>query len=161
MFETFETFEKNGIESDLKRDREIELVTGAPNFDDNDSYEDEKGDKGPRNTEEEAENAEIDYDSTDNDVEAEVASSSPKSDQAPRCRGDDTVRECQHSPHIKICESQLCDGVNDCPSGEDEDQELCRRGENFRGSKKTHLKKLTFKNYGLNPISNEKFVKFD
>lgn len=122
---------KNEIESDLRREPDIELVTNAPDFDASDEYDD-KVDKEPRNTAgAEAENDRLDYDNTDsNDLDS--ASLAPKSDQLPRCRGDDAVRECPRNPHKQICESQMCDGVNDCPSGEDEDQELCRRGEDTK-----------------------------
>lgn len=36
-----------------------------------------------------------------------------------KCRADDTVK-CSENRHVEICEVQLCDGQNDCPSGEDE-----------------------------------------
>lgn len=128
-------FEWNKIESDLKGDNDIELITGAPDFDANVSYEDDdKSDKEPRNTNRDAaerENEAIDYnEGTDNEIDTDFASSSQRNDQAPRCRGDDAVRDCPNNPHKQICESQFCDDVNDCPSGEDEDPERCRRGEN-------------------------------
>lgn len=123
------------------------MVTNAPDFDPNVSYEDEdKGEKDTRNTNgDEKLNEALDYnESTDSDIDTDVlSSSSPKTDQEPKCRGDDSIRDCPNYPQQKICESQLCDGVNDCPSGEDEDPELCRRGEALN-EKKIFLKKLTF-----------------
>lgn len=99
----------------MKRDNEIELITGAPDFDANVSYEDndDKNEKEPRNTNrDEAENEALDYnEGTENDVDSDFGSSSPKNDQAPRCRGDDAVRDCPKHTHKQICESQLCDGV--------------------------------------------------
>lgn len=42
-----------------------------------------------------------------------------------KCRGDDAVR-CKDHPHIQICEVQLCDGIEHCPNGTDE--ENCQTG---------------------------------
>ena len=37
-----------------------------------------------------------------------------------KCRSDDKQR-CPNSPNVLICSSHFCDGNNDCPDGEDEE----------------------------------------
>ncbi|XP_031635070.1 basement membrane-specific heparan sulfate proteoglycan core protein isoform X6 [Contarinia nasturtii] len=118
-------------ESDLKRDNEIELVTGTAESDGNVSYEDdgERGEKDSRNrNKDEAENEALDYnESTDNnnDIDTDIPSSSSSPYPLNQCRADDVV-ECPNNPHFKICEVHFCDGVPQCPEGEDEDPERCR-----------------------------------
>lgn len=92
------------IESDhVKRD-EIEFVSAT-----NDDGADE-------------DSIDIDYEgstSESTNIEHSFSSSSTEFAHIDKCRGDDAV-SCPKNPHIRICEVQFCDQINDCPDNEDE-----------------------------------------
>lgn len=54
------------------------------------------------------------------EITEEYNSLEDRVDKPTKCRGDDTVR-CKSNPTVEICDVQKCDGNNDCPNGEDEE----------------------------------------
>lgn len=77
-------------------------------------------------------NDDSDYDGSTDSIDNDIFSSSPPPNSpihpTSQCRGDDII-ECPKNPQHLICEVHLCDGVNNCPDGEDESPEQCSRGE--------------------------------
>lgn len=74
-------------------------------------------------------NNEIDYDSTEDIALSSSASSSTSSYPKVDCDDDDHMIECPSNRNIKICNKQFCDGIKNCPNGEDENPEQCQAGE--------------------------------
>lgn len=118
------------IESDFHLDSEIKVVTDEPEIDENetDIYDDDdKPGKTDRGTNEDPD-IDVDYEGSTNvdDLSDRGASSSSTTEfpHSNNCRGDDAI-SCPRSPHIKICENQFCDGIEDCPQGEDEHSSQC------------------------------------
>lgn len=99
------------LESDLRQTDRVELVTTAPDVESNYSTLDP-----------------YDYDpETDEILPVSSASSPTNRYPQPNCVGDDYEIECSSNGNVRICNKQWCDGINDCPNGEDEAQ--CRAGE--------------------------------
>lgn len=102
-------------ESELKQSDNIELVTDQPEVDE--TIDPEK------------QNENIDYDSTEDIALSSTAKSSTNS--YPRLDSDNNedLVECSSDRSVKISSKQYCDGIKNCPNGEDENPEQCRPGE--------------------------------
>lgn len=90
------------------------MVTGQPDVDNDNDYDKDN---------------DIDYDSTEDVALSSSAPSSTNSYPKVDCDDDDYVVECSSNRNVKICAKQFCDGVTNCPKGEDESPEECQSGE--------------------------------
>lgn len=108
----------------MKQGDQIEVVTNAPDIEENIDEADAKDLRHNAGGDIEDENDDLDYDgSTDTDL---VSSSTASSYPTNQCRGDDII-ECPGNPQYKICEVHLCDGIAHCPNEADESPQHCRR----------------------------------
>lgn len=117
----------NHSELELKQTDEIEMVTGSSESDEADETDDyQNSNDNRRSNGDEIENENLDYEviSTEDIVPSSSTSRYPTND----CRGDDMIA-CPGNPNHMICQSQMCDGITDCPSNEDESPQNCKPGE--------------------------------
>lgn len=117
------------IESDhVKLKNGIEIVTFASEMDDGDAYgggNDKNNNKAGDGADDDS--MDIDYEGSTSDntnIEHSFSSSTTDFVHIDKCRGDESV-SCPKNPHIRICEVQFCDQINDCPDNEDEDPSKC------------------------------------
>lgn len=111
----------HATESDHIKRNEIEIVTSVPEMDDGDAYG-ENGRNYKAGDGADDDNIDIDYEGSTSDstnIEHSSPSSTTEFVHIDKCRGDESV-SCPKNPHIRICEVQFCDGINDCPDNEDE-----------------------------------------
>lgn len=101
MWDTYST----SLESDLKRTDRVELVTTPPDTEPNYNTEDPDIDE---------------YDDTE-DISRASSASTNRYPQVV-CADNDYPIECPSDRNVKICNSQLCDRIENCPNGEDESQ---------------------------------------
>lgn len=102
-------------ESDLKQTDRVELVTTPPDVETNfNTYEPD---------------IDIEYDTDTEDIAHSSGSSSTSRYPQAVCDDDDYLIECPSNRNIKICNKQMCDRVQNCPNGEDENPEQCSVGE--------------------------------
>lgn len=87
------------------------MVTGPPELDSNYNTED---------------SGDIDYDNTEEIARSSFGSSSTSSYPIVDCGDDDELIDCPSNRDIQFCNKQYCDGINNCPNGEDENPEQCR-----------------------------------
>lgn len=120
----------NKTEDELKPAEQIELVTSAPDSEDNIDEADPKDTRHTVGGDIEDENEDLDYDgSTDADLMPSSTASSYPNYPTNQCRADDII-ECPGNSQYKICKFHLCDGIAHCPDEADENPENCRhRGE--------------------------------
>lgn len=119
-------FSRRAIESDHVKRTEFEIVTSVSETDDGDAYGlNERNDKGGDGADDDS--IDIDYEGSTSDstnIEHSFTSSTTEFAHINKCRGDESV-SCPKNPHIRICEVQFCDLINDCPDNEDEDPSKC------------------------------------
>lgn len=107
------------LESELNQSSEIEVVTDSTDSDADKNFDDvDDLDNSIDRT---------DYDpSTDDPISSSSSTSGyPIND----CLDDDEIMSCPRNHNFKICESMMCDGISQCPNGEDETPEQCSSGE--------------------------------